>query len=103
RVRLEWNGTERGDRVDDERRIPDRLLDGPHVRDHTRRCIGLLAKDEVETGLPHGRAHLVRVGRLSPLVANGNDVDPMLLADRDPALAEGAETDDRNAVAALAA
>ena len=49
--------------------------------------------------LAHRRAHLAGVGRLAPLVADRLHVEAVLLADRDPTLAERAVTDDGDLVA----
>ena len=102
RVGLERDGAERRDRVDDERRVADRLLDRAHVGDDAGRGVGLLAEHELDARLAHGGADLVRIRRLAPLVADRLHLDAVLLADRDPALAEGAVADDRDAVAGRA-
>ena len=56
-------------------------------------------KHEVDARLANGGADLVGVGHLAPLVADRLHVDAVLLADRDPALAERAVADDRDPVA----
>ena len=98
-VGLERHRAERRDRVDDEHRVADRLLDRPHVGDDAGRGVGLLAEDDLDAGLAHRRADLARIRRLAPLVADRVHVEPVLLADRDPALAERPVADDRDAVA----
>ena len=75
RVRLERHGAERRDRVDDERRVADRLLDRAHVGDDAGRGVGLLAEHELDARLAHGGADLVGVGHLAPLVADRLHVD----------------------------
>ena len=102
RVRLERDRTERRDRVDHERRVADRLLDGAHVGDDAGGRVGLLAQHEVDTGLRHRRPDLAGIGNLSPFVADRLHVDAVLLADRDPALPERAVADDGDPVARFA-
>ena len=80
-------------------RVADCLLERAHVGDDARRRVGLLAEHDLDAGSRHRRGDLVRIGLLAPLVADRPHVEPVLLADRDPALAEGAVADDRDAVA----
>ncbi len=98
-VGLERDGAERRDGVDDEKRLADLLLDRTHVGDDAGRGVGLLAEDELDAGFAHRGAHLGGVGSLAPLVADRLHIEAVVLADRDPALAEGAVADDGDAVA----
>ena len=101
-VRLQRHGAERGDRVDDEGSLADGVLDRAHVGDDPRRRVRLLAEHEVDSGFANRRADLAGIGHLSPLEADRLHVEPVLLADRDPALPEGAMADDGDAVTRLA-
>ena len=92
-VGLERHSAERRDRVDDERHVADRLTDPSHIGDDAGRGIGLLAEDDLRaaTRAPRRRP---RPGRATPpLVPDRVHVEPVALADRDPALAEGAVAD----------
>ena len=101
-LRLERDGAERRDRIDDERRVADGLPERAHVGDDAGRGVGLLAEDDVDAALAHRGTDLVGVGLLAPGVAHGLNVEAVPLADRDPALAERAVADDRDAVAGRA-
>ena len=98
RVGLERDRAERRDRVDDEHRVADRGLQRLHVGDDAGRGLGLGAEDDAGAALGDCRADLVGGRHLAPVVREPLHVEAVLLADRDPALAERAGGDDRDAV-----
>jgi hypothetical protein len=89
-VGLERHRAERRDRVDDERRVADRLLDRADVGDDAGGGVGLLAEDDARARLADGCSDLVGIGPLAPLVADRLGIEPVLFADREPPLAERA-------------
>ena len=84
------------------RASPTASLTRADVGDHAGRRVGLLAEHEVDPRFAHGCADLVGVRHLAPLVPERLDVEAVLLANRDPALAERSVADDRHAVAGRA-